>query len=123
MILWDNLSEAEQNERTATQNLMEEEMISGGVARYWKDYERSPDEGLPEQQLLDATVVHLTPFYQDWIDKICSNHKTPKWLLPLLALGAPKMADLTLRCFMREWLHASMFKEKEFSGFLNVSYP
>jgi len=123
MQLWDKLSEQDRGERISTQNLMEEEMIMGGIARYWKDYERSPDEGLPEQQLLDATVVHLTPFYQEWIDKLCSNHKTPTWLIPLLALGAPKMADLTLRCFIREWLRSAMFRDKEFSGLMNPAYP
>ena len=123
MHLWDKLSDQEKEKRIETQHLMEEEMISGGITRYWNDYNRSPDEGLPEQQLLDATVVHLTPFYQEWIDKLCSNRIAPKWLLPLLALGAPKMADLTLRCYMRDWLHASMFKDNMGGGYLSSSYP
>ena len=123
MILWNNLSKEEQQIRYNQQNFMEEEMLTGGVSRYWKDYERAPDEGLPEQQLLDSSVVHLTPFYQEWIDKFSeASTRTPNWLIPLLALGAPKMADVTIRCFMREWLRASMFKE-EFIGYMNKEYP
>ena len=121
-MLWDELSPEEQRNRLIRQNELEENMLSFGVVKYWNDYDRAPDEGIPEQQLLDAAVVHLTPFYQEWIDKVCSGKRTPDWVIPLLSIGAPKMADLTIRCFIREWLKAPMFQD-EFLGYMNSSYP
>lgn len=121
-MLWDQLSKEQQNIRLAKQEVFEEQMMSGGVSRYWKEYDRAPDEGLPEQQLLDTAVVHLTPFYQDWIDRLCERSRTPDWLIPLMAVGAAKMADLTIRCFMREWLKSSMFSD-EFVGYMNSAFP
>jgi len=121
-MLWDELSPEEQKKRFTQQHVMEENMLSFGVVKYWNDYNRAPDEGIPEQQLLDAAVVHLTPFYQEWIDKICSGKRTPDWVIPLLSIGAPKMADLTIRCFIREWLKSSMFQD-EFVGYMNSAYP
>jgi len=124
-MLWDQLSTEEQDKRKQSQLSFEEEMFVGGVGRYWRDYDRAPDEGLPEQQLLDSAIIHLAPFYQEWIDKLCQNKKTPNWLLPLLALGAGKMADLTIRILMREWLTSGVYNihEKRETGFMNPSFP
>jgi len=121
-MIWDSLSTVEQDELHESQLKLEDEMLSGGITRYWKEYERAPDEGLPEQQLLDSAVIHLTPYYQEWIDNLCESSRTPNWVVPLLAIGPAKMADLTLRCLMREWLKASMFEEN-FIGYMNEAYP
>ena len=121
-MLWDQLSGEQQDIRLAKQEVFEEQMMSGGISRYWKEYDRAPDEGLPEQQLLDTAVIHLTPFYQDWIDKLCEGKRTPDWLIPLMAVGSAKMADLTIRCFIREWLKSSMFGD-EFVGYMNSAFP
>jgi len=87
-------------------------MLLTSRARYWKDYDRAPDEGIPEQKLLDDVVKNLAPRYQEWIDQVCSNPKTPQWVHPLLALGATKMADLTIRCLMKAWLTPNIFGYK-----------
>ena len=124
-MLWDNLSIEEQELRRESQLALEEEMFTGGISRYWREYDRSPDEGLPEQQLLDSAVVHLAPFYQEWIDKLCEHGKTPNWLVPLLALGAGKMADLTIRILMQQWLNSGVYnisEEKEV-GFMHPAFP
>jgi len=121
-MLWNRLTPEEQQKRILEQNVLEEGMMSSGITKYWREYERAPDEGIPEQQLLDSVVIHLTPFYQEWIDKMCSGLRTPDWVIPLLSIGASKMADLTIRCFLREWLRSSMFEE-EFIGYMNSAYP
>ncbi len=121
-MIWDSLTEIEQQELRETQESFEDDMLAGGIARYWKEYQRAPDEGLPEQQLLDSVVIHLAPYYQEWIDSVCSNERMPDWVTPLLAIGPAKMADLTVRCLMREWLKSSMFGE-QFIGYMNEAYP
>ena len=75
-----------------------------------------------KQQLLDQVVMELSPHYQEWIDKLCSNPRSPEWLMPLLALGADKMADLTVRTLMREWLISNIWNESREAGFLNPAF-
>ena len=110
-MLWDKLSHKEQEERVSTQSIFEEETLLNSISKYWKDYDRAPDEGIPEQKLLDDFVDDLAPAYQDWIDTVASNPKCPSWVYPLFALGASKMADLTLRSVMRLWLNSSSFTD------------
>ena len=110
--LWNMLSPVEQEKRKNLQALYEEEMINLSSMRYWDEYNRAPDEGYPEQQLLDTCVVHLTPIYQEWIDTIAKSTKTPAWAYPLFAVGAGKMADITLRCLMLEWFNSSVWDRK-----------
>jgi len=97
MSLWDNLTYEEQEEKRDNQIRWEEELLDIGVERYWRDWERATDEGKPEQLLLESAVIHLTPYYQQWIDLVCDHRKSPLWLPPLLSLGAAKMADITIR--------------------------
>ena len=122
-MLWNTLSQEEQDKRLQAQSKMEKESFQYGIQKYWKEYDRSPDEGLPEQQLLDQVVMELSPHYQEWIDKLCSNPRSPEWLMPLLALGADKMADLTVRTLMREWLISNIWNESREAGFLNPAFP
>ena len=110
--LWNMLSPVEQEKRKTLQALYEEDMINLSSMRYWDEYNRAPDEGYPEQQLLDTCVVHLTPIYQEWIDTIAKSNKTPAWAYPLFAVGAGKMADITLRCLMLEWFNSSIWDRK-----------
>jgi DNA-directed RNA polymerase len=124
-MLWDKLTDEEKELRRTRQLALEEEMFTGGISKYWREYNRAPDEGLPEQQLLDSAVVHLAPFYQEWIDRLCENAKTPSWLTPLLSLGAGKMADITVRVLMREWLNSGIYNVNEGRevGYMNPAYP
>ena len=101
---WYKLSIEERSRRTTMQKIYEEELLESGVEKYWREYGRSPDEGKPEQLLLESAVIHLTPYYQKWIDECCNNRKSPDWLAPLLSIGAAKMADITLRSMMRLFL-------------------
>jgi DNA-directed RNA polymerase len=109
-MLWDKLSHEQQQERLSTQSILEEETLLNSVQKYWKEYDRAPDEGIPEQKLLDDFVSDLAPAYQDWIDKVSENPKCPAWVYPLFALGSHKMADITLRSVMRLWLNSASFK-------------
>jgi len=106
---WETLSKTDQSNRFAFQRVAEEDMFLTSRSRYWKEYHRAPDEGVPEQKVLDLTVKQLTPLYQEWIDLVCENPKTPSWVHPLLTLGARKMADITIRSLMRLWLTPSLF--------------
>lgn len=101
---WKRLSKEEQSKRTTLQKIFEEELLENGVDKYWREYTRAPDEGKPEQLLLESAVIHLTPYYQKWIDECCANRKSPDWLAPLLCVGAAKMADITIRNIMRLFL-------------------
>ena len=101
---WLNLTKEEQQRRINIQKTFEEELLENGVEKYWREYSRSPDEGKPEQLLLESAVIHLTPYYQKWIDTVCENRKSPDWLAPLLSVGAAKMADITIRSMMRLFL-------------------
>ena len=51
-MLWDNLSSDEQNKREEQQLVAEQSMLLQGKDKYWREYNRAPDEGIPEQQLL-----------------------------------------------------------------------
>ena len=41
---------------------MEEETLLS-IQKYWDDYDRAPDEGIPEQKLLDDFIDDLAPMY------------------------------------------------------------
>jgi len=110
--LWNQLSKEEQSRRSALQVIAEEEMIAHSEHKYWQTYNANPDEAVPEQTLLDACVIHLTPFYQQWIDTVSENRKTPEWAYPLFAIGAAKMADITIRCLILEWFNSSLWERK-----------
>ena len=114
-VLWNLLSEEVREKRKNYQAMIEEDMLNLSQNRYWEEYNRSPDEGYPEQGLLDSCVVHLTPFYQDWIDLVAKNRKTPEWAYPLFAVGAAKMADITIRSLILEWFNSS-FWDKKYEG-------
>ena len=101
---WKRLPKPQQEKRIIAQKKSEETLLNDGIARYWKEWERMPDEGKPEQQLLIASIKHLTGFYQKWIDDVSKNPKSPNWLAPLLAVSAPKMADITIRSVVRLFL-------------------
>lgn len=111
MSQWKTLNSEQQASRLREQDLLEEGMLQGGIIRYWRDYDRAPDEGIPEQQLLDKAVLHLAPVYQEWIDNVCQRQRSPEWIYPLMALGAAKMADLTLRTVLKCWLSPQFFQE------------
>lgn len=110
--LWNSLKPEVQESRKNYQAMLEEEMLNLSNNRYWEEYNRSPDEGYPEQGLLDSCVIHLTPFYQEWIDMVSKNRKTPDWAYPLFAVGAGKMADITIRCLMLEWFNSNTWDRK-----------
>ena len=100
---WALETDNEKNRRQSAQIDYENEMLMYSRSKYWDDYERAPDEGVPEQELLDSSVKELTDVFQEWIDKIVQSRKTPQWLPPLLELGAAKIADITIRAVMRCW--------------------
>ena len=109
------MTKTEQEKRTTLQIVGEEEMLALSENKYWDTYNANPDEGIPEQTLIDACVIHLTPFYQQWIDTISQNRKTPEWATPLFAVGAAKMADITVRALILEWFNSS-FWERKYEG-------
>jgi len=94
---WNSLSQEEADRRKDLQCVLEEDLMGIGVDRYWNEVNRSPDECEPEQQLLDASIIHLQPIFQDWIDEVCSRPKTPAWCIPLLSIGSFKAADIVIR--------------------------
>jgi len=110
--LWDSLSKEEQEKRRNLQVVAEEHMLAVSENKYWEEYARAPDEGYPEQSLLDVCVIHLTPIYQQWIDSVSQNRKTPEWAYPLFAVGAAKMADITIRSLILEWFNSSFWEKK-----------
>ncbi len=123
MPLWDSLSKEKKDQRITEQSLWEEELLEAGVERYWKDWERSPDEGKPEQLLLESAVIHLTPYYQQWIDSVCGHRKSPEWLPPLLSLGAAKMADITIRSVIQLFLSRSNVVNIDFFQGMPLNAP
>ena len=86
---WSNLTKEEQQRRINIQKVFEEELLENGIEKYWKEYSRAPDEGKPEQLLLESAVIHLTPYYQKWIDECCNNRKSPDWQISPKQLGIP----------------------------------
>ena len=109
MKTWNSLSDQQQLARRETQYEYERKMLDYGRERYWKDYNRAPDEGIPEQELIDSSVVELESVYQEWIDNVCQSTKSPQWLYPLLELGARKMADITMRAVIRSWFSSGFW--------------
>jgi DNA-directed RNA polymerase len=118
---WLKLSKEEQEKRMNLQAIAEEDMIILSEKKYWQEYDVSPDEGKPEQSLLDTCVINLTPLFQAWIDYSAKNPKTPSWALPLFGVGAGKMADITVRCLIIEWFNASLWDRKPNEH--NISLP
>ena len=121
MSKWNQLSIEEKDKRTTLQVLAEEEMLAISDRKYWQEYDVAPDEGYPEQSLLDTCVINLTPLFQEWIDYSAKNTKTPAWALPLFGVGAGKMADITVRCLILEWFNSSMWDKK--TEFESVALP
>ena len=105
--MWDELTDEGRSERRNAQILYEQEMLEYGKNKYWNEYNRAPDEGIPEQELLDSSIKELRDTYQEWIDKTCESSRTPRWLYPLLELGAQKIADITIRSVIRTWFSSS----------------
>ena len=106
---WANETAGRREERKEAQVNYENDMLLYSRSKYWDDYNRAPDEGVPEQELLDSSVKELTEVYQEWIDTIVQNKKVPQWLPPLLELGARKMADITIRAVMRCWFSSGFW--------------
>ena len=100
---WAIETENARQHRRKAQVDYENNMLMYSRSKYWDDYNRAPDEGVPEQELLDSSVKELTAVFQEWIDNIVQSRKTPQWLPPLLELGAAKIADITIRAVMRCW--------------------
>lgn len=109
---WDLLTAAEKERLTNLQLVAEESMLTASELAYWDRYDVAPDEAIPEQRLIDTCAELMTPFYQEWIDTIAQNKKTPAWAYPLFALGASKMADITLRVLIREWFTSAYWDQK-----------
>jgi len=111
--LWSTLSKQEQDSRTNYQVMVEESMLSLSEQRYWEEYNIAPDEGKPEQSLLNSCVKQLTPLFQEWIDKTSISDRTPNWVHPMFSLGASKMADITMRCMILEWFTSKSWDSKD----------
>lgn len=106
---WNKLSKEEQERRKNLQVTLEEDMLLASEQKYWDVYDVSPDEGIPEQELLDKCIAYLEPAYQEWIDNVSKSKRTPEWAYPLFAVGARKMADITLRTIMIEWFGSNIW--------------
>ncbi len=106
---WNDLTDEVQQERYNSQLLYEQDMLEYGKGKYWNDYDRAPDEGIPEQELLDSSIKELRDVYQEWIDNVCSSPRSPQWLYPLLELGPQKMADITIRAVIRSWFSSNFW--------------
>ena len=96
MYQWNSISQAHKDERKNLQCVWEEDLLTLGINKYWSDFNRAPDESEPEQQLLDASVIHLQPVFQVWIDEAVKRKRTPNWLIPLLSIGSFKAADIAV---------------------------
>jgi len=105
---WNSLSYEEQQARKNLQVVQEEDLLNLGISKYWTDFNRAPDEGEPEQQLLDASVIHMQPVFQQWIDNACERPKTPSWVIPLLSIGSFKAADIVIRNVLRMTLEGNV---------------
>ena len=112
-MIWDTETEDVQLERRNCQTVFEQDMLEYGRHKYWKEYERAPDEGIPEQCLIDSSVKELESKYQEWIDTICNSPRSPQWIYPLLELGARKMADITIRAVIRHWMSPNFWGKEE----------
>ena len=103
MRTWDSLTDDAKLDRRNAQLLYEQDMLEYGKNKYWNDYNRAPDEGIPEQELIDSSVKELRDTYQEWIDNVVQSKRSPQWLYPLLELGPQKMADITIRAVIKSW--------------------
>jgi len=121
--MWSSLTKEEQDRRINIQMTLEEDLLNYGIEKYWKEYQRAVDEGEPEQLLLESCVDYLEPLYQAWIDKASSNKKSPDWLAPLLAVGARKMADITIRSVMRLFLNRNNIADIDLSMGIPTNAP
>ena len=108
----DTLTDDQALERRNNQIVFEQDILEYGRHKYWADYDRAPDEGIPEQELIDSSIKELEAKYQEWIDRVCKNSRSPQWLYPLLELGAKKMADITIRAVIRSWFSSSFWGYK-----------
>jgi len=106
-LIWHSLTDEEKDIRLKSQMAFEQEMLDYGREKYWREYDRSPDEGIPEQELIDTSVKELQDLYQEWIDKVCRSARCPNWIHPLIELGSKKMADVTLRAIVRNWFSSA----------------
>tara|TARA_R100000152_G_C6782215_1_gene219070 strand:+ start:474 stop:2942 length:2469 start_codon:yes stop_codon:yes gene_type:complete len=107
MYKWNSIPQQERDDRKNLQVVWEEDLLSMGINKYWSDFNRAPDESEPEQQLLDASVIHLQPLFQVWIDEAAKRPRTPSWLIPLLSIGSFKAADIVIRNVLRLTLEGS----------------
>ena len=108
-MIWDTITEDDRLQRRNAQIVYEQDTLEYGRSRYWKDYNRAPDEGIPEQELIDSSIKELRDTFQEWIDKICQSPRSPNWIYPLLDLGAQKMADITIRVVIKSWFSRSFW--------------
>ena len=106
---WANETEGTKEDRRIAQVEHEQKVLMYSRSKYWDDYNRAPDEGIPEQELLDSSVKELRALYQEWIDNAVQSKKTPMWVRPLLELGSFKMADITIRAVMRCWFSSGFW--------------
>jgi DNA-directed RNA polymerase, mitochondrial len=106
---WANETDTTKEDRRKAQVSYEEQVLMYSRTKYWDEYNRAPDEGVPEQELLDSSIRDLRDTYQEWIDTAVQSNKTPSWARPLLELGAAKMADITIRAVMRCWFSSSFW--------------
>lgn len=111
---WDSETEDVQLERRNCQTVFEQDMLEYGRHKYWKEYERAPDEGIPEQCLIDSSIKELESLYQEWIDNICSSSRSPQWVYPLLELGPRKMADITIRAIIKQWMSPNFWGKENY---------
>lgn len=106
---WDTLSKEEQDKRRLIQTVNEEALLRDSEVKYWNTYDVAPDEGVPEQNILQVTADLLTPVYQQWMDSVSQNSRCPEWVLPLFIVGPAKMADITIRAMIIQFLSPSLF--------------
>ena len=108
-MIWHTLTDDEKFNRKTLQIQYEQNMLEYGRNKYWSDYDRAPDEGIPEQELIDSSIKELEDRFQEWIDRSCESRKSPEWIYPLLEMGARKMADITIRSVVKCWFSSSFW--------------
>ena len=58
-MLFDQLTDDDKLNRHNAQIVYEQRVLEYGRQKYWDDYDRAPDEGVPEQELIDSSIVEL----------------------------------------------------------------
>lgn len=106
---WNSLPKSEKERRTKIQQNKEKAISLSSVDRYWKDYQRAPDEGKPEQMLIFSVINKIAPVYQEWIDTAMASPTMPRWLPMLTFLGAERVADVVCRSVLRLFLGTHIF--------------